>query len=157
KFTHVNVVNLNLGLVFQFGNISKSKKNEVTFSGVDQVDEEINLEDEDNQVKSDSSFNQVEHNKMDMDKDTSDISNENDVLKLRENEISPDSIKSDHILPAVIMTDSEDKNDIDEKERELAILDSLYSAGEYNFIDKNYDQAADYFGQLKDEKDYPRA
>lgn len=157
KSTTVNVVNLNLGLVFQFGNISKIKNNEVAFDGLNQTPEGIKLDDEDNQVKSDSSFNQVDHNTMNTDINPSDIIKDNDELTLRENEVSHDSIKSDDILSDAFLTDNEQKNEIYEKVKKTAILDSLYSAGEYNFINKDYPQAADYFGQLKDEKDYPRA
>ena len=157
KATSVNVVNLNLGLVFQFGNITKIIKNEVVFTGLNQMPEEMHLDDKDNQVKSDSSFIQVDHNKMDTNIDSSNISIENDVLTLRGNEVSHDPLQADNILPDAILSDKEHKDELDEKEKRLTILDSLYSAGEYNFINKDYAQAADYFGQLKDEMDYPRA
>ena len=157
KSTTVNVVNLNLGLVFQFGNISKIKNNEVTFDDLRQTPEDMNLVVKDNKVKSDSSFNQADHKKMDIVIEPSDKSKENEVISLRGNEVSHDSIKADGIMPDVILTEKEHQSEIDEREKKLAILDSLYSAGEYNFINKDYAQAVDYFGQLKDEKDYPRA
>ncbi|MCZ2101929.1 MAG: tetratricopeptide repeat protein, partial [Chitinophagales bacterium] len=158
--TDVRTLNLNLGLIFQFGNTTK-RPNEV----IDQaMVSEMKVEKESDQANIDEGQNKIG--------DDAVITQEKNVDPSLEMAIRDSSILSE--MPTSVIHGDED---IDKKEGrdtdsmglasqedqalleelEKQRLDSLYDAGEYFFSTQQYRQAADHFNQALDHPDYPRS
>lgn len=147
--TNLNVVNVNLGMVLQFGNIKQIDKMELKAEEIDRILNEVNQGQQTNHVNQrdrDSLNNQIQLN----------ASNQ----RMEEMHIVPsvDPIKDSLENTALSNIDDHKENLIvDEAQVRKMWADSLNDAGELHFSVQMYREAAKDFGLILNEPDYPRS
>ena len=144
--TAVNVLNLDLGLVFQIGNIYRNTRNNISMDLIDAVLDDEEKLNSDSILLSQQNINVIST-------DTSDVA----VLKSKVEQTGV--MGKDSINNTTDARDSIESQHVNMVAKDNVVIgrDSINSLAEIHFSMTDYNKAAEYYNLLKDDPEYPRS